>query len=80
LRRACSIESRPPPEAIELAIEELARDRSIMSPANANREVYKLLKDGVKVSFRDKENEETKEKVRVIDWNEPSNNDFFLAS
>jgi type I restriction enzyme R subunit len=51
-----------------------------MSPANANREVYKLLKEGVKVSFRDNENEETKEKVRVIDWNEPSNNDFFLAS
>ncbi|MCZ7398981.1 MAG: HsdR family type I site-specific deoxyribonuclease [Candidatus Methanoperedens sp.] len=69
-----------PSEAIELAIEELTRDRSIMSPANANREVYRLLKNGVKVSFRDKENEETKEKVRVIDWIEPSNNDFFLAS
>jgi type I restriction enzyme R subunit len=51
-----------------------------MSPANANREVYLLFKNVVKVSFRDKENEETKEKVRVIDWNEPSNNDFFLAS
>ena len=67
-------------EAIELAIEELTRDRSIMSPANANREVYRLLKNGVKVSFRGKENEETVENVRVIDWNEPSNNDFFLAS
>lgn len=69
-----------PPEAIALAIEELKRDRSVMSPANANREVYRLLKNGVKVSFRGKENEETVENVRVIDWNEPSNNDFFLAS
>ncbi|MFZ3384108.1 MAG: type I restriction endonuclease subunit R [Candidatus Methanoperedens sp.] len=69
-----------PSEAIELAIEELTRDRSVMSPANANREVYNLLKNGVKVTFRGKENEETVEKVRVIDWNEPSNNDFFLAS
>ncbi len=69
-----------PSEAIELAIEELTRDRSIMSPANANREVYRLLKNGVKVSFRGKENEETVENVQVIDWNEPSNNDFFLAS
>ena len=51
-----------------------------MSPANANREVYHLLKNGVKVSFRGKENEETVENVQVIDWNEPSNNDFFLAS
>src|SRR5437016_2857403 len=39
-------------EAINLAIEELTRDRSTLSPANANREVYKLLKDGVKVSVR----------------------------
>jgi len=69
-----------PPEAIELAIEELTRDRNVMSPANANREVYRLLKNGVKVSFRGKKNEETVENVRVIDWNEPSNNDFFLAS
>ena len=69
-----------PSEAIELAIEELKRDRSVMSPANANREVYHLLKNGVKVSFRGKENEETVENVQVINWNEPSNNDFFLAS
>ena len=55
-------------------------DHSIMSPATANCEVYKLLKNGVKVSFRGKENEQTVETVRVIDWNEPSNNDFFLAS
>lgn len=69
-----------PKEAIELAIEELARDRSIMSPANANREVYQLLKNGVKVSFQDSENEEIVEIVQVIDWKEPKNNDFFLAS
>jgi len=69
-----------PKEAIELAIEELVRDRSIMSPANANREVYQLLKNGVKVSFQDSENEEIVETVQVIDWNEPLNNDFFLTS
>lgn len=82
LLRAALMRLNPhlPPEAIALAIEELKRDRSVMSPANANREVYRLLKNGVKVSFRGKENEETVENVRVIDWNEPSNNDFFLAS
>jgi len=80
--RAALVRLNPdlPSEAIELAIEELTRDRSIMSPANANREVYRLLKNGVKVSFRGRENEETVENVRVIDWNEPKNNDFFLAS
>jgi len=50
------------PEAIALAIEELKRDRSVMSPANANREVYRLLKNGVKVSFREKK---TKKQLRT---------------
>jgi len=67
-------------EAINLATEELARDRSAMSLVQANREVYKLLKDGVKVAFENDEGEETDETVRIIDWNDPENNDFFLAS
>lgn len=81
-----------PPDAIALAIEELTRDRSAMSPAQANRGIYRLLKNGVKVSFtgsltqalsqgkREQQDEEGVERVKVIDWNEPSNNDFFLAS
>src|SRR2546428_5563856 len=69
-----------PHEAIDLAIEELTRDRSVMSPASANREIYQLLKSGVKVTIPVSEDEESIETVRVVDWNQPSNNDFFLAS
>src|ERR1700730_13590253 len=36
-------------EAIELAIADVTGDRSVLSPAHANREIYRLLKDGVKV-------------------------------
>jgi type I restriction enzyme R subunit len=39
-------------EALNLAIDALTQDRSTMSPAKANQEVYHLLKDGVKVSTR----------------------------
>jgi type I restriction enzyme R subunit len=67
-----------PHEAIQLAVEELMRDRSALSMVQANREIYQLLRDGVKVAFR--EDEEITETVRVIDWNTPENNDFFLAS
>lgn len=67
-------------EAINLAIEELTRDRGAMSLVQANRDVYRLLKDGVKVAFENDEGEETDETVRVIDWNDPQNNDFLLAS
>ncbi|MCU1326444.1 MAG: type site-specific deoxyribonuclease, HsdR family [Bryobacterales bacterium] len=61
--------------AVDLAVWEIAADRSTMSPARANQAVYKLLKDGVKVTFRpedDKDQEETTETVRLIDWTTPS--------
>jgi type I restriction enzyme R subunit len=53
------------------------------SPARANQAVYKLLKDGIKVSYRageEDDEEEVTETIRLIDWNETSNNDFLLAS
>ncbi|MHB0935102.1 MAG: type I restriction endonuclease subunit R [Armatimonadota bacterium] len=69
-----------PAEAIGLAVEELTRDRSSLQPVAANREVYRLLKDGVKVTFLDGAGAQQVETVRVVDWEEPANNDFFLAS
>jgi len=44
-----------PPEAITAAIDELTRDRSAMSLEAANREVYRLLKEGIPVSVMDAE-------------------------
>ncbi len=67
-------------DGIEQAIEAITRDRSNMQPANANREIYLLLKDGVPVKVRDDSGDETTETVRVIDWNDPLNNDFLLVS
>ncbi len=67
-------------EAIEMAVEELIRDRSLLSPAHANHEVHERLKHGVKVAFRGEEGEEVVETVRVIDWQSPVNNDFLLVS
>src|SRR5450830_1637274 len=70
-----------PPEAIELAIEQLTRDRSRMSMVAANRAIYNLIKDGVRVSTPDPEGDgETVELVRVVDWNEPTNNDLLFCS
>ncbi len=67
--------------AVDAAIEELTRPRSAMSPPAANREIYELLKDGVRVAVSDPDGEEELvEVLRVIDWSNPSNNDFFAAS
>ena len=52
-----------------------------MSLASANREIYRLIKDGIKVSVPDKINGGQKtERLRVIDWENPANNDFLLVS
>src|SRR6266481_6125445 len=68
------------PLAIDLAVEELSKDRSVLSPVRANQEIYKLLRDGVRVSVRRDDDQESIEVVRVVDWDERENNDFFLAS
>ena len=69
-----------PKQAITLAIEELTRDRSALTLASANREIYDCLKDRVKVTYRNDDGEDVTENVTVIDWQTATNNDFFLAS
>ena len=67
--------------SIDDAIEQLTRSRAVMSPAEANCTVYRLLKDGVNVTITDPDDDvETDETLKVIDWDNPENNDFFLAS
>jgi type I restriction enzyme R subunit len=70
-----------PPDAISNAVDELTRDRSAMSLAAANREVYRLLKEGITVSVPDREHGGQRvERLRVMDWEHPENNDFLLVS
>ena len=68
-------------DAVSKAIEELTRSRARMTSVEANREIYTLLKDGVKVTIDDPSGTgETLEVLQVIDWQNPENNDFFAAS
>src|SRR6266567_2927458 len=103
-----------PEEAITAAVDELTRDRSAMSLAGANREIYLLLKEGIRVSVADNEPSpwpspngrgsgrstpqpgplagrggegvgskgggQKTERLRVVDWEDPANNDFLLVS
>jgi type I restriction enzyme R subunit len=69
-----------PEDAYEQAVEQLTRDRSLMIPVNANQEFYRLIKDGVKVSVKRRDGSTSFESLKVIDWSNPSNNDFTLAS
>jgi type I restriction enzyme R subunit len=69
-----------PAEAIQFAIDEIARDRSAMSPEAANRDAYRLLKEGARVAVRKADGSQDVKRVAFIDWRNPENNDFFLAS
>ena len=83
-----------PPEAVTAAVDEWTRDRSAMGLPAANREVYRLLKDGIAVSVVDAQAPPSAQpspkgrgsggqrtvRVRVIDWENPVTNDFLLVS
>lgn len=69
-----------PPPAIAQVIEEITRDRSRMVAVNANRELWALLRDGVKVKVAGERGQQETRTARVIDWRNPANNDFLLAS
>jgi type I restriction enzyme R subunit len=69
-----------PDNALAQAVEELTRDRSRLVAVNANQELHRLLRDGVRVAVPDKHGCENVETVRIIDWRAPGNNDFLAAS
>ena len=82
----CKFNPTLPTEAISNAVDELTSDRSAMSLEAANREVYRLLKEGITVSVpilggdaREQGGQKT-ERLRVVDWQTPENNDFLLVS
>lgn len=69
-----------PDEALSMAIEELLRDRSILSLASTNKEIYKLIRDGKKVSVQGSSGELEDFTVRFIDFDNPENNNYLLVS
>jgi type I restriction enzyme R subunit len=69
-----------PRNSIDEAIDELMLDRSAMEPTRANRAVWKLLRDGAKVTFTDDRGERITETVRFVDWWDSENNEFVAVT
>ena len=69
-----------PQEALDDAYSELTRERGAIDPIRANAEVHDLLRKGVAVEVRGPDGTRKTEIVRVVDWQSPEKNDFFLAS
>ncbi len=69
-------------DLIDQAIEEIRKDRSDRSLAEANREVYKLLKEGIQLPLagENKRDEMQDITLRYIDWDIATNNHYLLVS
>jgi len=66
--------------ALDEAEAELTRDRSALLPIAAQREVWRLLRDGVPVKILQDDGETEPARVRLVDWRSPAANHFLLAS
>lgn len=69
-----------PKQSIEFAIDELSKSRASLTPVIANKEVYSLIKNGVPVSYQNKEGREENGYVQVIDFEDEENNDYLVVS
>ena len=69
-----------PDDAYAQAMDVLTRDRSQLTMVNANREIYKLLRDGASVNIVNANGETAVERVRFFDFDTPSNNQFLAIS
>ncbi len=67
-------------EAIEDAVREITRDRRALHYARANREIHELARDRIPVTLRKPDGGKETERLAVVDWDHPENNDFLLVS
>jgi type I restriction enzyme R subunit len=69
-----------PGDAVEQAVAETTKPRTAMHYARANHEIHTLLRERVEVSVRQSDGTTLPERLGIIDWDNPENNDFLLVS
>jgi type I restriction enzyme R subunit len=69
-----------PESAIIKAIEQLTQSRAQLSAFDANKAVYALLRGGVTVQITNSQGRTEPKQVRVLDFDQPDNNDFLLVA
>ena len=69
-----------PESAIDDALKQLCDKRQVMSAIAANREVDGLIRDGVRVEFKDAQGRNRKERVKIIEFSDPTANQFLAVT
>lgn len=68
-----------PDEAYDDAVRQMVATTAMQSLIATNRDKYNLVRDGVQVAFRNEKGERVKERLRVLDFHNPINNDFLCV-
>ncbi len=69
-----------PEDIREEALAAMSKDRLVMDPVRANREVYELLRDGYRARWRDPGGDERYATVGYVDFKDSTKNDWLAAS
>jgi type I restriction enzyme R subunit len=64
----------------EDALTAITKDRSVMDPTRANKEIHGLLRDGYQAEWRDDRGERCFGTVSYLDFNDSTKNDWLAAS
>ncbi len=68
-----------PDAAYDDAVRQIIVTVTSQTMAVTNREKYDLMRDGVQVTFRDNNGERMRQRLRVFDFDEPTNNQFLCV-
>lgn len=68
-----------PDDAYDDALRQIVTTLATQTLLATNREKYELIKDGVQVTFRNKDGERKRQRLRVFDFEVPTNNHFLCV-
>jgi type I restriction enzyme R subunit len=69
-----------PEAAIAEALAILTHTRTHLSTIAANREIDSLLRDGIQIEYENSQGRTEHDRVRIIDFNHPQNNEYLAVS
>lgn len=68
-----------PQEGIDNAFYEITKDLSVLNSVTANKQIYDVIKNGVKVFYKDNNGIDIEDVINVVDFNTPENNEFLMV-
>src|SRR3989338_2682198 len=69
-----------PDEAYDDAVRQITATIASQTMAATNREKYELMRDGAQATFRNDKGERMRQRLRIFDFAEPTNNHFLCVS